>query len=43
MKSNIYDVDETIVIVGSCLKRMQKEGYDKLKKISFYIFDLCLE
>ena len=23
MKSNIYDADETIIIVGSCLKDMQ--------------------
>lgn len=28
MKSNIYDVDETIIIVGSCLKNMQPEGYE---------------
>lgn len=25
MKTNIYDVDETIIIVGSCLKYMQPE------------------
>ena len=27
MKSNIYDVSETIIVVGSCLKNMQLEGY----------------
>ena len=43
MKTNIYDVDETIIIVGSCLKSMQPEGYKKLEKISKNICDLCLE
>lgn len=26
MTSNIYDIDETIIIVGTCLKYMQPEG-----------------
>ena len=43
MKINIYDVEETIIIVGSCLKNMQPEGYEKLLKISENIYDLCLE
>ena len=43
MKSNIYDVDETIIIVGSCLKNMQPKGYGKLEEISNNIYDLCLE
>ena len=43
MKSNIYDVDETIIVVGSCLKNMQPKGYEELKKISNNIYDLCLE
>lgn len=43
LKSNIYDVDETIVIVGSCLKNMQPEGFEKIKKISQNIYELCLE
>lgn len=43
MKTNIYDVDETIIIVGSCLKHMQSNGYEKLKKISNNIYELCLE
>ena len=33
MRSNIYDVEETIVIVGSCLKNMQPQGYEKSKEI----------
>ena len=43
MKSNIYDVNETIIIVGSCLKDMQPLGYEKLQKISNNIYGLCLE
>ena len=43
MKSNIYDVNETIIVVGSCLKNMQLDGYQKLQKISTNIYELCLE
>lgn len=43
LKSNIYDVDETIVIVGSCLKNMQPDGFEKVRKISQNIYELCLE
>ena len=43
MTSNIYDIDETIIIVGTCLKHMQLEGYKKLEKISKNIYNLCLE
>ena len=43
IKSNIYDVEESIIIVGSCLKTMQPEGFEKLKKYSNNIYELCLE
>lgn len=43
MKTNIYDVDNTIIIVGSCLKNVQPTGYKKLEEISNNIYDLCLE
>ena len=43
MKSNIYDINETIIIVGSCLKSMQPIGYEELQKISNNIYELCLE
>lgn len=43
MKTNIYDVEDTIIIVGSCLKHMQPKGFDKLKEISNNIYELCLE
>lgn len=43
MKTNIYDVSDKIIIVGSCLKYMQPEGFKKLKVISDNIYELCLE
>ena len=43
MQTNIYDTDDTIIIVGSCLKHMQPKGYKKLEKISKNIYTLCLE
>jgi len=43
MKTNIYDVNETIIIVGSCLKIMQPKGFKELQKISTNIYELCLE
>ena len=43
MKTNIYDVEDTIIIVGSCLKNTQPKGYKKLEDISKNIYDLCLE
>ena len=43
MKSNIYDVEDTIIIVGSCLKYIQPNGFDKLKEFSNNIYELCLE
>jgi len=43
MKINIYDVEDTIIIVGSCLKNMQPKGYEKLEVISKNIYELCLE
>lgn len=43
LKSNIYDVSDTIIIVGSCLKNMQPVGYEKLKNISLNLYNICLE
>lgn len=43
MKSNIYDVSKTIIVVGSCVKYMQPQGYKKLQNISNDIYELCLE
>lgn len=43
MKTNVYDVKDTMIIVGSCLPRMQPKAYDDLKKVSNNIYDVCLE
>ena len=43
MDSNIYDVSDTIIIVGSCVKNVEKKVYKKLEKISQNIYELCLE
>jgi len=43
MKTNIYDVTDTVIVVGSCLQYMQPEGFEKLRNISNNIYELCLE
>ena len=43
LKTNCFDIQETMIIVGSCLERMQPEAYKKLEKISDNIYDVCLE
>jgi hypothetical protein len=47
MSTNIYDVSDTIVIVGSCLEKMQPKAFDKLLKISNSngnnVYEVCLE
>ena len=43
MKTNCYDVENTLIIVGSCLDRMQPEAYKELEKISDNIYDVCLK
>ena len=43
MKTNIYDVADTIIIVGSCLQNMQPEAFEELRKISNSICEVCLE
>ena len=43
MKSNIYDVEDIIIVAGSCLKNMQPVGFKKLMNISNSIYEVCLE
>lgn len=43
LKTNCFDIQETMVIVGSCLKSMQPDSYKELEKISSNIYDVCLE
>ena len=39
MKTNIYDVEKTIVVIGSCLPSMQPDAYKELEKIIFASVD----
>ena len=43
LKTNCFDTNETMIIVGSCFKSMQPEAYKELEKISSNIYDVCLE
>lgn len=43
LKTNCFDVQETMIIVGSCLPSMQSKAYEELKSISNNIYDVCLE
>ena len=43
LKTNCFDIQETMIIVGSCLERMQPKAYKKLEKISDNIYNVCLE
>ena len=43
MKSNIYDCEDKIIVVGSCLQNMQPKSYQELEKFNLPIFELCLE
>ena len=42
-KTNCYDVENVMVIVGSCLENMQPKAYKELTKMSKTIYDVCLE
>ena len=42
MKTNCYDVEDTMIIVGSCLQRMQPKAYNELQKVTSNIYDVCL-
>lgn len=43
LKTNCFDIDDEMIIVGSCLKNMQPCAYQELEKISLNIYDVCLE
>ena len=43
MKTNVYDVEKNIIIVGSCLERMQPNAFKELKNLKYEMFGLCLE
>ena len=43
MKTNVYDVGESVLIVGSCLPDMEPEGFAQLRAEADHVFELCLE
>lgn len=43
LKTNCFDTEETMIIIGSCLPMMQPRAYEELKQISSNIYDVCLE
>lgn len=43
LETNIYDAKGKILICGTCLPRMQKEGFKKIEKDYNQILYLCLE
>jgi len=43
LKTNCFDTQETMIIVGSCLESMQPDAFKELEKISNNIYDVCLE
>lgn len=43
LETNIYDVSGNVLICGTCLPNMQKEGYEVLSKDYDTILSLCLE
>lgn len=43
MKTNCYNIEESIIIMGTCLASVQPKAYEELLKISENIYELCLE
>ena len=43
LKTNCFDTQETMIIVGSCLENMQPKAYKELEQISENIYEVCLE
>lgn len=43
LEKNIYDIKGKVLVCGSCLPSMQKEGFDKIKDNYDTIVYLCLE
>lgn len=43
MKTNIYDVNKTVIIIGSCLRDREPLVYKQLEEISKDIYHVCLE
>ena len=43
LKTNCFDVEETMIIVGSCVPNRQPKAYEELKSKAKNVYDVCLE
>lgn len=43
LRTNCFDTNETMIIVGTCLKDMFPKAYEKLKEMSPNLYEVCLE
>lgn len=43
LRTNCFDTNETMIILGSCVKNMHKNAYNEILKISENIYEVCLE
>lgn len=43
MKTNCYDIENEIAIVGSCLANMQPKAFKEISKMTQNIYEVCLE
>ena len=43
LKTNCFEGQETMIIVGSCLPRMQTKAFVELQQKSCNIYEVCLE
>ncbi len=43
LKTNCYDIEENIIIVGSCLPVREPKAFEALKKMSPNLYEVCLE
>lgn len=43
LKTNCFDIQETMIIMGSCLPSMAPGAYKELEKMSNNIYEVCLE
>ena len=43
LKTNCFDINEKMIIIGSCLENMFPSIYKKLEQESTNIYEVCLE
>ena len=43
LKTNCFDTEETMIIIGSCLKYMAPNAFKQLEEISNNLYEVCLE